>query len=85
MPLVEYCDNIHCRFNQERSCSATDVEFDENGICSTANYNETQKFNDPQSGSREDPGSNSDSLEDNEITDHELPSSGKDKDWVKYI
>jgi len=83
--IVESCDNIYCRFNRDRSCTSSEVEFDENGICSTAIYDETPKKKKPLIGRQDDPGSDPTGQEGNEIIDHEPPSYGKDNDWIKYI
>jgi len=78
--VVEYCDNIHCGFNRARSCESSDIEFDENGICSTANYVENQN-SDEHTGHN----SNSTGEESNKINEHKPPSYDKTKDWLKYI
>lgn len=85
MPVVEYCDNIHCRYNRERSCTSTDIEFDENGICSTATYDESPRGKKPGSGSQDGSGPDTIGQEGDEITDNERPTYGKDKEWIKYI
>ena len=85
MPTVEYCDNINCRLNRKRSCTSIDIEFDENGICATANYDEDPKRKAPYSGRQGDSGAGAGAQDGNEITEHDIPSLDKDNSWVKYI
>lgn len=85
MPTVEYCDNINCRLNRERSCTSIDIEFDENGICATANYDEAPKRKGTRSGRQGGSGADPAAQDGNEITEHNIPSTDKDNNWVKYI
>jgi hypothetical protein len=69
--IVEYCDNVNCRLNNEFRCESDIVSFDRNAQCLTADYEEEENTHqEEQKTSPEKP---------------PAEESGKNNDWIKYI
>ncbi|MFC1728745.1 hypothetical protein ACFL6I_00275 [candidate division KSB1 bacterium] len=74
MSLVEYCDNVNCRYNAEFRCTEPEVMFDDNAICVTALYESDET------------GVSDESAEVSYPPDGKVKSEDQPEDsWIKYI